>query len=86
MTNKAQILAYLAVVQRMQMNTKKVELVIDYAPKDCIFRIQMFDLLDKKHWYCIWTEYSHEENLQEMQRFINDYKRYEHDNNSNNNR
>lgn len=82
MTDKAQILAYLGVVQRMQRNAKDVELVIDYDPNKCSIYIDMLDLLDKRHSYYIWTEYSYEESLQEMQRLINDYKRYEHDSNN----
>lgn len=85
MTDKAQILAYLAQVQGMQIAAKKVELVIDYDPKDYSFRIQMFDIFLKRHCFDFWAEFSENRNKCEMKRLTNSYNKFEHGNSNNSN-
>lgn len=86
MTEKAQMLAYLAQIQGMQIAAKKVEFIIDYDPKDCNFRIHMFDIFLKHHCFTFCAEFSKKINKCKMERLINSYNKYEHDDNSNNNR
>lgn len=83
MTDKVQILAYLAQVQGMQIAAKHVTLVIEYGPQECYFRVQLYDQRGERYAFCIAHSLPEEENKSENQRLTNVYNHYEHDSNNN---
>ena len=81
MTDKQQILAYLAQVQRMQLEEKEVAIGVDFNYKTLSVTATI-NLQEDFNRFFFWHEYSEEENKREMERFINDYNKYEHDRNN----
>lgn len=89
MTDKEQVLAYLAEVQRMQMEAYKIEITIESCTgrDDCWFRVVLQRAYDR-YVFCFWSEYSERENQREMERLrkvYNSLKPQTNDNNNNSN-
>lgn len=76
MTTKGDVLAYLAEVQRMQMEADKVVITITCFPDICGFGVR-FTEEDDNNLYYVLREYSERENRSEMKRIREAFDKYE---------
>lgn len=72
MTEKSDILAYLAEVQRMQMEAEKVEMTITCYPDLCGFGVMLADLANDNIFYVLRAR-SEEDNKRAMERLREEY-------------
>ncbi len=83
MTEKGDILAYLAEVQRMQLQATRACITLAYWPDMDAFRV-ILEVLGQgieegEGSFTIWSDFSAEENQREMERLREVYKKCEHD-------
>lgn len=76
MTEKEDIIAYLAEVQRMQMEATKLAITITHYPDICGFGVKLSETGDIPLFY-ILREYPENENRREMERLKETYNKYE---------
>lgn len=81
MIERGYILAYLAEVQRMQLQATRTSIILAYWPDICAFRV-ILEVLDQgieEGSFTIWRDFTTEESQREMERLREVYKKGEHD-------
>lgn len=83
MIERGDLLAYLAEVQRMQLQATRASITLAYWPDICAFRVILEaprqGIEEGEGSFTIWRDFATEVNQREMERLREVYKKCEHD-------